>query len=73
METAPSSLSLILNGERRSGIHSRSVGELVRELELPAPLLLIEHNDVALRREEWDGRVLREGDRVEVIRVVAGG
>jgi sulfur carrier protein ThiS len=28
---------------------------------------------VALRRDEWPGRVLSEGDRLEIIRIVAGG
>ena len=68
-----SSLSLVLNGENRAGIHARTVAELVDELGLPARVLLIEHNGVALRREEWPTRVLAAGDRVEVIRIVAGG
>jgi thiamine biosynthesis protein ThiS len=35
--------------------------------------LLIEHNGLALHREEWNSRALREGDKIEFIRVVAGG
>ena len=61
-----------VNGEARE-VRSREVSELIAELELPAPAMLVEHNGLALRREEWTGRAVREGDRFEVIRIVAGG
>src|SRR5437660_7536222 len=35
--------------------------------------ILVEHNGLALRRHEWAERVLAEGDRVEFVRMVAGG
>ena len=66
-------MQIVLNGERREVATARTVAELVVELELPAPALLVEHNGVALRRTEWDACLLSEGDRVEVIRIVAGG
>jgi thiamine biosynthesis protein ThiS len=34
---------------------------------------LIEHNATALHQREWTERKLSEGDRVEFVRVVAGG
>jgi thiamine biosynthesis protein ThiS len=34
---------------------------------------LIEHNAVALRQREWPEQSLAEGDRIEFVRVVAGG
>jgi len=46
---------------------------LVRELNLIPATLLIEHNGLALHREEWNSHALRDGDKVEFIRVVAGG
>ena len=66
-------MTLRLNGEPREVTHARTVAELVVELELPAPTLLVEHNGDALRREEWSARHLAEGDRLEIIRIVAGG
>ena len=39
----------------------------------PAPATLVEHNGLALRREEWPSRLLAEGDIVELVRIVAGG
>jgi sulfur carrier protein len=49
------------------------VGGLVEELGLPRQMVLVECNGEALRREDWDGARLREGDAVEVLRVAAGG
>jgi len=40
---------------------------------LPQKSILVEHNGLALRRHEWAERVLAEGDRVEFVRMVAGG
>jgi thiamine biosynthesis protein ThiS len=46
---------------------------LVQELNLIPAMLLIEHNGLALHREEWNSRLVCDGDKVEFIRVVAGG
>jgi sulfur carrier protein len=61
-----------INGEHRE-IVATDVAELVAGLGLPAPAILVEHNGIALRRDEWHSRALRENDRIEVIRIVAGG
>lgn len=66
-------MTVHINGEAREVMHSRTVAELVAELELPGPALLIEHNGTALHRSEWPETPLAEGDRIELLRVVAGG
>jgi sulfur carrier protein len=66
-------MTVQINGEAREILRSATVAELVIELELPAPTLLIEHNGVALHRSEWPGTTLADGDRIELLRVVAGG
>ena len=66
-------MKLRMNGEEREIAGARNVAELVGILAVPAPAMLIEHNGLALRREEWTGRELAEGDRLEIIRIVAGG
>jgi thiamine biosynthesis protein ThiS len=68
----PVVVKLLINGEERSVI-ARNVAELIAELGLPAPAMLVEHNGLALRREEWTARTLSEDDRLEVVRIVAGG
>jgi thiamine biosynthesis protein ThiS len=64
---------LMVNGEQRSVSHARTVSELVDELKLVPATLLIEHNGAALHRSEWSTRQLGEGDRIELVHVVAGG
>jgi thiamine biosynthesis protein ThiS len=68
-----SGIQLVLNGELKPGISAATVAELVRELELPGPALLIECNGRALHRSEWEQTSLKEGDRLEFVRIVAGG
>lgn len=50
-----------------------TVAKVVEILALPAALVLIEHNGEALHRSEWGVREVREGDRLEILRVAAGG
>jgi thiamine biosynthesis protein ThiS len=66
-------MKIILNGEPRSVEAAATISALVHELNLIPATLLIEHNGLALHREEWNSRALREGDKIEFIRVVAGG
>jgi sulfur carrier protein len=61
-----------LNGADRETA-AGNIGTLLDELGLPRQTALVEHNGEPLRREEWDGTPLREGDKVEILRVAAGG
>lgn len=63
---------ITVNGEKRLS-NSQTVAGLVEEMQLPAPLLLIEHNGTALRKSDWDDTALSDGDRIEILRISAGG
>jgi sulfur carrier protein len=65
-------MRLVINGESRE-VEAADVAGLVAVLGLPAPAVLVEHNGLALRRDEWTARALAEGDQLEIIRIVAGG
>ena len=65
-------ISLIINGESKE-IVSVGIEDLLAELSLPAPLMLVEHNGKALHRSEWASVTLSEGDRLELMKVAAGG
>lgn len=65
-------MKLVLNGSERE-VQASQVEELVAELGLPLGAALVEVNGTALLRTEWAVTLLREGDRVEIIRMVAGG
>ena len=66
-------MTVSLNGERADARGAATVADLVERYQLPPQSVLIEHNGLALHRHEWTQRTLAEGDRIEFIRVVAGG
>jgi thiamine biosynthesis protein ThiS len=62
-----------LNGEKADSRGARTVAQLAERYGLHPNSILIEHNGVALHPREWTSKTLSEADRVEFIRVVAGG
>ena len=64
--------TVTINGTQRS-LHATTVAGMVEEMGFPAPLVLVEHNGLALRKPEWEGTPLRDGDRIEILRIAAGG
>ena len=66
-------MKIWLNGESAETPEGQTVAGLAQQFGLQPSSILIEHNGLALHLREWTGRVLAEGDRVEFIRVVAGG
>ena len=72
-ETVQGRLSIFVNGHARQVGSTTTLGELAMSCGLDERRLLVELNDLTLAREEWPGRTLQHGDRVEFIRVVAGG
>lgn len=65
-------IRLQLNGEPREIAAPMPVAEFLRELGLVAGVL-VEHNGRALFPAEWNEVILTEGDRLEILRVAAGG
>jgi len=66
-------LSIFVNGHARQVSATMTLGELASSCGLDARRLLVELNSHTLSREDWPGHALQHGDRVEFIRVVAGG
>lgn len=66
-------MNVWVNGEPTEIDGAKSITELALQLGLEPHTVLIEHNGVALHQREWSARPVAEGDRVEVVRVVAGG
>jgi sulfur carrier protein len=66
-------MTISLNGEKIDARDAETVADLVDHFQLPPQTILIEHNGVALHQREWPERPLHEGDRIELLRVVAGG
>jgi sulfur carrier protein len=66
-------MKISLNGERVDAREAKTIAELIDRYGLPSQSVLVEHNGLAVHRHEWAERPLAEGDRIEFIRVVAGG
>ena len=66
-------MKISLNGESVDTREAKTIGELIDRYQLPSQSILVEHNGLAVHQHEWAERALAEGDRIEFIRVVAGG
>ncbi|MBQ1021210.1 sulfur carrier protein ThiS [Micromonospora sp. D93] len=66
-------MELTVNGTGRSVAAGASVADLVRDL-VPHPRgVAVAVNGEVVPRAGWPGRVLRDGDRVEVLTAAQGG
>ncbi|CAN5520856.1 hypothetical protein BH20VER1_BH20VER1_16590 [soil metagenome] len=66
-------MTIWVNGEQTDAGGARTVAELAERYGLHPNTVLIEHNGVALHQREWAERDIAAADRVEFVRVVAGG
>ena len=66
-------MTIAVNGESMDARDAKTIAELIEGYELPPQSIVVEHNGLAVHRHEWPDRPLAEGDRIEFIRVVAGG
>lgn len=66
-------MKIWLNGESVDSYGAMTVAELAAHLALAPHTVLIEHNGIALHQREWSERAVSDGDRLEFVRVVAGG
>jgi sulfur carrier protein len=66
-------VTISLNGESVDAREAKTIADLIERYQLSPQSILVEHNGLAVHRREWVERSLSEGDRVEFIRVVAGG
>jgi sulfur carrier protein len=65
--------TVFLNGKARQISQEMGIEDILAELKLSPKMILVEHNNRALLRQEWAEIGLEHGDRLELIRVVAGG
>ena len=69
----PPAMKISLNSETVDARDAKTIAELIERYQLQPQSILVEHNGLALQRHEWPERPIAEGDRIEFIRVVAGG
>ena len=66
-------MQLFINGQERQAPALSTVAELAAWLLLPTFGTAIELNGEVIRRAEHQGTALKDGDRLEVVRLVGGG
>jgi sulfur carrier protein len=49
------------------------IADFIQRQGLDPRIVIVEHNGEPLRREQFANVELKEGDRLEVVRIVAGG
>ena len=66
-------MQIAVNGRATQDVAGTSLPARVEQLGLRVGSVVVEHNGTALLRSELAAAVLAEGDRVELVRAVAGG
>jgi sulfur carrier protein len=66
-------IALTVNGRRQEAPEGVSVFDLVGRLGLRADNVAVERNGEALVRSDFETVFLGDGDRLEIVKAVAGG
>jgi thiamine biosynthesis protein ThiS len=64
---------VIANGETYDLPETRTIAEFVRDRGLDPRFVVVERNGEPLERSRYDSVMLEDGDRIELVRAVAGG
>lgn len=67
------SLSLTVNGKPFRLNREMTLPELLDELGVNRRLVAVAHNGEVIPRDRYDAVFVRDGDRIEVVRMVGGG
>lgn len=71
---SPDGVIPVVNGEERTVAAGSTIGDLLRELDVSAEVVVVEHNREIVRdRAQLDTLVLATGDSVEIVHFVGGG
>jgi sulfur carrier protein len=73
MSAAEGSMTVLVNGERRSLEPPLALDALVATLTSAPSGVAVALNDTVVPRTRWGGTVLADGDRVEILTAVQGG
>ena len=64
---------VIANGRKIAAPLPCSIAEFLAGQRLPPRSVVVEHNGEAVAPSEFSRRRLAEGDRLEIVKIVAGG
>jgi thiamine biosynthesis protein ThiS len=66
-------MTIQLNGEPYELSEPITVAALLAHLGIDARRVAVEHNEVVVRKAQYEATVVRDGDAVEVVNFVGGG
>jgi thiamine biosynthesis protein ThiS len=66
-------ITLTINGKSRELQDEMLLPKLLEELGIDRRLVAVAHNGDVIPRDSYDRVCVREGDKVEIVRMVGGG
>lgn len=66
-------MKLILNGRETEVSERRTLLELLKDKGIEPDKVVVEYNSDIAKKEDWGNIVLKENDRLEVLKFVGGG
>jgi thiamine biosynthesis protein ThiS len=66
-------MEIVVNGEQRTVVDGDTVLSLLRDLSLPESRVAVERNRSLVRKADFAGTALAQGDRIEIVTFVGGG
>ena len=64
---------LHINGEEKQLCSSKTVAEMVQELEIDVPNFAVALNHNVVPKSQYESTPLNNGDKVEIVHAVGGG
>jgi len=72
-EIHPSTMNVLVNGEKRDVAPDITVAQLLDTLKVIPERVVVEVNLTILKRAQHAQTILKEGDQVEIVQFVGGG
>jgi len=72
-EARRKAVDIVVNGETRTVREGTTVLSLLAAMSLPESRVAVERNLAIVRKPDFAGTVLGDGDRIEIVTFVGGG
>ncbi len=66
-------MEVVLNGRSANVDQEMNLWEFLLSKELDLETIIVEHNEVIVKKQEWKNIILQNQDRLEVLKFVGGG
>jgi sulfur carrier protein len=66
-------VEVVLNGTVANVDKEMNLWEFLLSKELDLETIIVEHNEVIVKKQEWKTIILQDQDRLEVLKFVGGG